>query len=113
MTDCIFCKISSGEIPTKPIYEDEYIFAFDDINPAADIHFLIIPKKHIASLDECEAEDKELLGHIITKVGELAEKKGMKNGYRLVANCGEDGGQTVKHLHFHVLGGRKLQWPPG
>ena len=111
--DCLFCKIIAGEIPCAKVYEDEWVFAFRDINPQAPVHVLIIPKKHIASLDDVKDEDKDLLGHIMLKVGEIAQSLGLENGYRLVNNCGEDGFQTVKHLHFHLLGKRKMTWPPG
>ncbi len=113
MADCIFCKIAGKEIPSKVVYEDDKILCFHDLEPQAPVHVLIIPKKHIESLDTVEAEDLELLGYIMTKVKELAAELGLVNGYRLVNNCGEDGVQTVKHLHFHLLGKRKLTWPPG
>jgi histidine triad (HIT) family protein len=115
MDDCIFCKIARGEIPSNTVYEDEEIVAFRDLEPQAPVHVLVIPRKHIASLDEVSEsdEDKELFGHLISKVGLIADKLGLTNGYRLVVNTGEDGMQTVKHLHFHLLGGRKMGWPPG
>ena len=111
--DCIFCKLAHKEIPTEILYEDDYVVAFPDQNPQAPVHVLIIPKKHIASLDDVKDDDAELLGYIMTKVKDIAAILGLENGYRLVNNCGEDGMQTVKHLHFHLLGKRKLTWPPG
>ncbi|MBE6030406.1 MAG: histidine triad nucleotide-binding protein [Firmicutes bacterium] len=113
MADCIFCMIANKEIPSNIAYEDDQIVCFHDLEPQAPVHVLIIPKKHIASLDDVTADDAALLGHIMTKVKEIAEILGLENGYRVVNNCGEDGMQTVKHLHFHLLGKRKMQWPPG
>ena len=109
--DCIFCKIIAGDIPSEEIYEDEKVYVFNDISPEAPIHYLIIPKEHIANLDEVEENHKDLLGHILLVASKLGAN--MPNGYRLVNNCKEDGGQTVDHLHFHMLGRRQLQWPPG
>ncbi len=113
MSDCIFCKIANGEIPSNKVYEDEQIMCFHDADPQAPVHVLIIPKKHIESLDDVKEEDRELLGTIMLKVQDIAQTLGLDNGYRLVNNCGEDGFQTVKHLHFHLLGKRKMIWPPG
>jgi diadenosine tetraphosphate (Ap4A) HIT family hydrolase len=115
MADCIFCGIAQGEIPSEIVYEDEEIIAFKDLQPQAPVHVLIIPKKHLASLDDITEsdEDKELIGHLMSKVHVIAERLGLSNGYRLVANTGEDGLQTVQHLHFHLVGGRKMTWPPG
>ena len=113
MADCIFCMIADKQIPSKIAYEDEKILAFHDLEPQAPVHVLIIPKKHIASMDDVKAEDQELMGHIMVKVSEIAEILELDNGYRLVNNCGEDGFQTVKHIHFHLLGKRKMTWPPG
>lgn len=113
MGDCIFCKIAEKEIPSNIVYEDDKLICFHDLEPQAPVHVLIIPKKHIASMDDVAAEDQELLGYIMTKVKEIAQILGLENGYRLVNNCGEDGFQTVKHLHFHLLGKRKMTWPPG
>ena len=113
MSDCIFCKIANKENPSNFVYEDDQIVCFHDLEPQAPVHVLIIPKKHIASLDDAAAEDAQLLGHILVKVKEIAEILGLENGYRLVNNCGEDGMQTVKHIHFHLLGKRKMTWPPG
>ena len=115
MSDCIFCKIASKEIPSTLIYEDDTVAAFHDLDPKAPVHVLVIPKKHVESLLALEEEDKALVSHILVDViPELAQKLGIaENGIRVVANTGEEGGQTVKHLHFHLLGGRSMQWPPG
>ena len=113
MADCIFCKIAEKEIPSNVVYEDDKILCFHDLEPQAPVHVLIIPKKHIASMDDVQAEDQELMGYIMVKVKEIAEILELDNGYRLVNNCGEDGFQTVKHIHFHLLGKRKMTWPPG
>lgn len=109
MEDCIFCKIIKGEIPSNKVYEDDEILAFKDINPMAPVHILVIPKKHIESADEISEEDELLIGKIFTVIKRLAKENNLDNGYRIVNNCGEDGGQAVKHLHFHLLGGRKLK----
>jgi histidine triad (HIT) family protein len=113
--DCIFCKIVNGEIPADIVFEDDEILCFRDLNPQAPVHVLIIPKVHIASLDDVDGSDfhERLLGHLMSKVGEIAGMLGLSNGYRVVCNCGEDGLQTVAHLHFHLLGNRKMKWPPG
>jgi len=113
--DCIFCKIAAGEIPAKKLYEDERAIAFSDINPKAPVHALIIPRKHIASLAEVGAseEEKTLVGHLHGIANELARRQNLGNGYRIVINIGPDGGQTVDHLHLHLLGGRAMHWPPG
>lgn len=109
MEDCIFCKIIKGEIPSTKVYEDEEILAFKDINPAAPIHILVIPKKHIKSLVELEKEDEILVGKIYTVINKIAEEQGVKEkGYRVIVNCGKDGGQEVGHLHFHLLAGKPL-----
>ncbi len=113
MKDCLFCKIAAKEIPSEKVYEDELVYAFKDVSPQAPVHFLIVPKKHISSIDELEESDKELVGHIMLLVKKLTGELGLTNGYRVVINCKEDGGQTVEHLHFHILGGRSLNWPPG
>ena len=113
MSDCIFCRIADGEIPSNKVYEDEQILCFHDLEPQAPVHVLIIPKKHIASLDDLAIEDEALIGNLMGKVKEIAKSLGLANGYRLVNNCGEDGLQTVKHLHMHLLGKRKMSWPPG
>ena len=109
MEDCIFCKIIKGEIPSNKVYEDDEIVAFNDINPMAPVHILVIPKKHIESANEIKEEDELLIGKIFTVIKKLAKENNLDNGYRVVNNCGEDGGQAVKHLHFHLLGGRKLK----
>ena len=113
--DCIFCKIASGGIPADVVYEDDEIMAFHDLAPQAPVHVLIIPKRHIASLDDvdCSDEHRMILGHLMSKTREIAALLGLSNGYRIVSNCGEDAMQTVQHLHFHLLGGRKMGWPPG
>lgn len=111
--DCIFCKIASGEIPTQCLYEDDRVIAFNDLSPQAPIHFLVIPKEHIKSAAQLTEENAAIVAHIFTVIAQLTEKLGLKNGYRIVNNCGKDGGQSVDHLHFHVLGGRMLAWPPG
>lgn len=109
MEDCIFCKIVKGEIPSSKVYEDEDILAFKDINPVTPVHILVIPKKHIESLNNIEAKDEKLLGKIFLTIKKIAKEQGIaEKGYRVVNNCGEDGGQEVKHLHFHILGGKKL-----
>lgn len=113
MENCIFCKIVSDEIPAKKIFEDDKVVAFNDLNPQAPVHILIIPKKHITSLNEITKEDVELLGHIQEVASLLAKQNNLKDGYRLVNNCGIDGGQTVLHLHYHLMGGRTFAWPAG
>ena len=112
--DCLFCKIINGDIPSSKVYEDELVYAFRDIEPQAPVHILIIPKEHIASANELTEEHASVVGHVFAVAAEIAKAEGIaEGGYRIVNNCGEDGGQTVKHLHFHMLGGRSLQWPPG
>ncbi len=113
--DCLFCKIANGEIPSNFIYEDESVVAFRDINPQAPQHVLIVPRKHIASINAFEVDDKDLAAHIlIDVVPKLAKDlKIDESGYRVVINTGDEGGQTVHHLHVHLLGGRSMQWPPG
>ncbi len=107
--DCLFCKIINGEIPSDEIYEDEKIYAFKDINPMAPVHFLIVPKQHINSLNGITSENSDVIAHIYQVIPKLAEELGINvNGYRVVSNCGPDAGQTVFHLHFHILGGKKL-----
>ena len=113
MEDCIFCKIGNGEIPSKKVYEDDNILAFHDLSPKAPVHVLIIPKKHIASLEETSDDDTLILGDLLVKIKLIAKELGLVNGYRLVSNCGKDGMQTVNHLHFHLMGKRLMQWPPG
>ena len=111
--DCLFCKIVDGTIPAKPVYQDEKCLAFLDINPQAPTHFLVIPREHIASLAHAVSDHSTLLGHLLFAAAEIARSKGLANGYRVVINSGPDGGQTVDHLHLHVLGDRHLTWPPG
>jgi len=114
MNDCIFCKIVNGEIPSKKIYEDDKVYAFYDINPEAPTHFLVIPKEHIQSVNYLNEDNIDVISHIFKVINKLVSELGIdKKGYRIVNNCGEDGGQTVGHIHFHILGGRNLQWPPG
>lgn len=109
----IFKRIIDREIPAKIVYEDDLCLAFEDIHPAAPTHILVIPKKEIASTDDIAPHDEALIGHMFTAIQTIAAKFGLKNGYRVVCNCGPDSGQEVLHLHFHILGGRKLAWPPG
>ena len=112
--DCIFCKIVAGEIPSEFIYEDDVCVAFNDISPQAPIHILIIPREHFASLDKAEEKHKETLGHMLLKGSEIARQKDFaEKGYRVVINTNQDGGQTVFHLHIHLLGGRQFIFPPG
>jgi histidine triad (HIT) family protein len=111
--DCLFCKIISGEIPSKKVYEDEKCYAFYDIDPKAPLHFLVVPKIHLSSIDAIDESNSEVAAHIFVVISKLAKEMNLTNGYRVVANTGEDGGQTVPHLHFHVLGKRSLAWPPG
>ena len=108
MDDCIFCKIIAGEIPSKKLYEDELCLAFYDIQPLAPQHFLVIPKEHIASAAELGTENASVVGHIFAVIAKLTTELGFAGGFRVVTNCGADAGQTVRHLHFHVLGGRAL-----
>ena len=113
MSDCIFCKIAKGEIPSNKVYEDDQVLCFKDLDPQAPVHVLIVPKKHIGSLDETTPEDGELLAHMLLKIKDVAKELELDNGYRVVINTGEDGGQSVKHLHMHLLGKRSMNWPPG
>lgn len=114
MNDCLFCKIINGDIPSNKIYEDDLVYAFYDINPAAPVHVLIIPKVHISSANEISEENSSVIAHIFKVIANLTKELGIaQDGYRVVNNCGEMGGQTVNHLHFHLLGGRNLTWPPG
>ena len=108
MADCIFCMLANHDIPTNVVYEDDQIFCFHDADPQAPVHVLVIPKKHIECIDALTAEDKEMIGHLMLKIQDIAKELGLENGYRVITNCGEDGCQSVGHLHFHVLGGRKL-----
>ena len=106
--DCIFCKIASGEIPSKKAYEDEKILAFYDIAPQAPVHILVIPKEHIAGVDEVTADNADVVAHIFTKIPEIAKAAGLTDGFRVVSNVGKHGCQSVRHLHFHLLGGAQL-----
>ena len=106
--DCLFCSIIKGEIPSKKVYEDGVCYAFADINPQAPVHVLIVPKLHIPSADAVNAENASIVAHIFTKIPEIAKSEGLENGYRVITNVGEDGCQSVKHLHFHLVGGKKL-----
>ena len=108
MENCLFCKIVAGQIPSSKVYEDDKILAFRDIQPQAPVHVLVIPKEHIPSADGISAENAAVVAHIFTKIPQIAAEQGLKNGYRIVSNCGDDAGQTVKHLHFHILGGKAL-----
>ena len=108
MSDCIFCKIIAGEIPSSKVYEDDRVYAFRDINPMAPVHVLIVPKVHIASADGVNADNSASVARIFEVIPEIAAAEGLTNGYRVITNCGEDGCQSVKHLHFHLLGGKKL-----
>jgi histidine triad (HIT) family protein len=111
--DCLFCKIIAGTIPSKKVYEDDKVFAFEDINPGAPTHVLIIPKRHLAGLDKATAEDTELLGYMQLIAAQIGRDRGIEDGYRTVLNVGPRSGQSVFHIHLHILGGRDLKWPPG
>ncbi|MGH9467084.1 MAG: histidine triad nucleotide-binding protein [Terriglobales bacterium] len=111
--DCLFCRILSGEIPARKVFEDEHMFAFEDIHPGAPTHILLVPKRHLRGLAEAEAADAALLGEMQLRAAALARERGLKGGYRTVLNVGPDAGQSVFHLHLHLLGGRALAWPPG
>ncbi|MEI6380835.1 MAG: histidine triad nucleotide-binding protein [Cyanobacteriota bacterium ELA615] len=113
MSKTIFSKIIDKEIPADIVYEDDLVLAFRDIAPQAPVHILVIPKKPILNLKYVESEDQELLGHLLLSVKKIAQQQGLANGYRVVINNGQDAGQTVDHLHLHILAGRSLQWPPG
>lgn len=111
--DCIFCKIVRGEIPSKKVYEDEHTLAFEDLNPQGPTHVLVIPKKHIAGLKEASLEDAEVIGRCHLAAAQIARDRNIENGYRTVLNVGPQAGQSVFHLHVHLIGGRQLSWPPG
>jgi histidine triad (HIT) family protein len=113
MNDCLFCKIAAGVIPSGKVYEDDTVLAFHDIDKKAPVHVLIIPKKHIASVAETAEEDMGVFSHIMSVAKKLADDLNLENGFRLVVNTGNDGGQSVHHLHLHLLGGRAMAWPPG
>lgn len=110
---CLFCKIADGSIPSTAVYQDELCYAFSDLHPQAPVHILIIPRRHWPSLDSTSPEDRDILGHLLNTAAAIARDKGLGKGYRVVINTGEDGGQTVDHLHLHLLGGRHMGWPPG
>ena len=112
MSDCLFCNIAAGKIPSKKVYEDELCYAFCDIAPQAPVHFLVIPKAHLASVSEVTEENAAIVGHIFAVIARLAKEQGL-DSYRVVSNIGEQAGQSVPHLHFHVLSGRDMTWPPG
>ena len=111
--DCIFCKIANGEIPSTKVYEDEKILAFKDLEPQAPVHILIIPKEHIRWALDITEKNSAVISHIFKKIPEIAKEQGLENGFRIVNNCGESAGQSVHHIHFHLLGGRDFTWPPG
>lgn len=108
MDDCLFCKIIAGDIPSNKVYENEYVFAFRDIAPQAPVHILVVPKKHICCANDIDAANSVQVAKCFEAIAEIAKAEGLENGYRVINNCGEDGGQTVKHLHFHILGGRRF-----
>jgi histidine triad (HIT) family protein len=113
MAECIFCKIAAGEIPARIVHQDEHVVAFEDLNPQAPTHILIIPRKHFVTLNDAGPEDSAVLGHIHLLAAKIAAQRGIADGYRTVLNNGARAGQTVAHLHLHVLGGRQMTWPPG
>lgn len=114
MVDCIFCKIAAGEIPSEVVYQDESMMIFKDINPQAPVHLIIIPKKHIASVDDLTNDDAILIGKIFLQMKEIVkEYSRLDRGYRIICNTGKESGQTVFHIHFHLIGGRHMGWPPG
>ena len=111
--DCIFCKIINKEIPSEFIYGDDTVVVFKDLNPQAPVHFLIVPKEHIESNEYINENNSNIIGHVFAVGNKVAKESGLENGYRIVNNCKEDGGQSVDHIHFHLLGGRQMLWPPG
>ena len=113
MTDCLFCRVIRGEVPSRKVYEDEHTYAFEDINPQAPTHVLVVPKKHIRGLKEATTEDAELIGRCHLVAAEIARQRGIEDGYRTVLNVGPKSGQSVFHLHLHLIGGRVMRWPPG
>ena len=108
MSDCLFCKIVAGEIPSSKVYEDEYCYAFRDIAPQAPTHILVVPKKHVANIVEAAGLSDEVLAHLLRVIGKIAQQEGLENGFRVISNCGPDACQSVPHLHFHILGGRQM-----
>ncbi len=113
MSDCLFCKIIKGDIPSTKVYENDYVYAFLDIEPQAPFHAIIVPKVHISSADEINSQNSIYIAKIFEAVAEIAKNENLNDGYRVVNNCGKDGGQTVGHIHFHLLARRNLAWPPG
>jgi len=113
MADCLFCRIIRGEVPSKKVYEDEHIFAFEDLNPQGPTHVLVVPKKHIAGLKEAKAEDADIVGRCHLVAAHIGRERAIEDGYRTVLNVGPRAGQSVFHLHVHLIGGRTLSWPPG
>ncbi|MDD3095445.1 MAG: histidine triad nucleotide-binding protein [Candidatus Neomarinimicrobiota bacterium] len=113
MNDCLFCRIAEKNIPADVVYEDEHVLAFRDIHPQAPLHVLIIPRKHIARVENARADERELLGRLVLAAKQIAEEQGLKSGYRLVFNNGPDAGQEVEHIHLHLMGGRRFHWPAG
>jgi histidine triad (HIT) family protein len=114
VTDCLFCKIIAGEIPSTAVYSDDTTYAFRDINPQAPVHVLVVPRRHIARISDASPDDEVMLGQLLFVAAEIARQEGISDaGYRLVVNCGENGQQAVDHLHVHVVGGRLMTWPPG
>ncbi len=114
MSDCLFCKVVAGEVPADIIYDNEHVLAFRDISPQAPTHVLIIPRRHIATINDLDAGDNELVGQLFLAAKEVAAQEGVDEvGYRVVMNCNEDAGQTVFHIHLHLMGGREMRWPPG
>ncbi|MBR6761746.1 MAG: histidine triad nucleotide-binding protein [Oscillospiraceae bacterium] len=108
--DCLFCKIVAGEIPSAKVYEDEWVYAFKDISPIAPVHYLFIPKEHLSGASAVNEENAAIVGKIFTAIAKVAAQEGLASGYRVITNCGEDAGQTVPHLHFHLLAGTKMGW---
>lgn len=113
MSDCLFCKIIAGKIPSRKVYEDERLFAFEDLHPTAPTHVLIIPKQHIEGLNKAEQSDAEILGHMQLAAASIGRERGIEDGYRTVLNVGPRSGQSVFHIHLHLIGGRDMSWPPG
>ena len=113
MSDCLFCKIIAGDIPSTKVYEDDFVYAFLDIDPQAPFHAVVVPKAHIVSAAEINSENSVYVAKIFEAIAKIAQSEGLEKGFRVVTNCGEDGGQTVGHLHYHLLARRYLQWPPG
>ena len=111
--DCLFCKIIAGEIPSAKVYEDDTVFAFKDIDPQAPVHILIVPKEHISGADKIDSTNSAVVAHIFEVAAQIAKNEGLTDGFRIVNNCGDSAGQTVKHLHFHLMGGREFTWPAG